>query len=158
MGSNNGYTYRAKVIILNKTGVTQTLLGTECVPFYLYNDNTKSYVELDTYTIGIGEEVTTYVKSNDRAFMNWVHMSSGTHKVNKTYKIAVTCPMSSPNSATGYGTSGLQSYSKTGSPVTFRFHLGTKDKADWGAENSTELSRWTKDHNKGEAVKYGDCS
>ena len=155
MGSNNGYSYRAKVIIVNKTGETQTLIGTECVPFYLYDDNTKNYSELSTYTLGINEKLTTYVKSNDRAFMEWMHIKSGTHKIKDTYKIAVTCPKSSTNSATGYGKSGLQPYSMFGSPVTFRFHLGTNDKADWKDENSTV---WSRGNYKGDTVKYGDCS
>lgn len=84
-----------------------------------------------------------HATSNDRIFSDWSGLESG-----DVYKIAMTCPKSSHNSAAGYGNGGLQHYSRTGTPVTFRFNLGNKDLADW--DNGDEYH--------GEAPEYGDCS
>ena len=83
------------------------------------------------------------IDTNDRVFTDWASLESG-----DVYKLAMTCPKSSHNSACGYGSSGLQHYERTGTPVTFYFHLGNKDLADWN----------NGDKFVGDSAKYGDCS
>lgn len=83
------------------------------------------------------------VSTNDRVYCLWQGLVSGTE-----YQLAMTCPKSSHNSAAGYGSAGLQTYSRTGTPVSFTFEVGTKDLADWDNGNSYE----------GNAPTFGDCS
>ena len=101
----------------------------------------------DFDTLQVGEIVepgatkTYYAKTNDRVFCDFVGMESGT-----LYRLAMTCPRSSSNSACGYGSAGLQPYTRTGY-AEFKFDIGHKDLADWNHGNSYE----------GDTVEYGDC-
>jgi len=80
--------------------------------------------------------------SNDRIFVQFRG-----DKSNITYSLAMTCPKLSDNSATGYGNSGLQPYSSSGTPANFEFYLGENDDANWGNGSSIYYG-----------PTYGDCS
>ena len=86
-----------------------------------------------------GKTFTADIITNDRMYVAFQGVKSG-----KIYKMAMTCPKSSSNSASGYGTAGLQKYESHGTPVSFSFRLGEKDQADW--DNSTKY--------KGKFPKY----
>ena len=94
-------------------------------------------------TLEAGATKTYTVSTNDRVFCDWVGMETG-----DVFKMGMTCPKSSHNSAAGYGNSGLQTYSRTGTPVSFTFNLGHKCLADW--DNGDEYT--------GAEPTYGDCS
>lgn len=99
---------------------------------------------LDVGTVLAAGETGKYTAStNDRVFCMWEGLISGTE-----YQMAMTCPKSSSNSAAGYGSAGLQKYSRSGTPANFTFHVGTKDLADWDNGDSYE----------GNAPDFGDCS
>ena len=99
---------------------------------------------LDVGTVLASGATGKYTAStNDRIFSEWEGLVSGTK-----YQMAMTCPKSSTNSAAGYGSAGLQTYEKHGTPVSFTFNVGTKDKADWGHGDEYE----------GDAPDFGDCS
>ncbi len=82
-------------------------------------------------------------RTNDRVFVLFQGLTSGTE-----YQLAMTCPKSSPNSAAGYGSGGLQTYDRSGTPVTFRFCIGSNDMADWGHG----------DEYTGDSPDFGNCS
>ncbi|TXL13469.1 hypothetical protein BMR04_14310, partial [Methylococcaceae bacterium HT3] len=102
--------------------------------------------DIDTLDVGNiiepGEKKTFYASTNDRVFCDFRGMESGTE-----YRLAMTCPHSSHNSACGYGSSGLQHYTRTDLAV-FTFNIGTKDLADWNHGDEYE----------GDEIDYGDCS
>lgn len=102
--------------------------------------------DIDTLDVGTVIEPNAsdmyHATTSDRVFCEFTGLESGT-----SYKLAMTCPKSSRNSACGYGSAGLQHYERGGTPVTFTFNIGTKDLADW--ENG--------DVYDGEEVTYKDC-
>jgi len=80
--------------------------------------------------------------SNDRIFCEFVGLDE------KVYEMAFTSPRSSTNSACGFVHSGLQCYAKHDTPVSFVFHVGAKNLADW--DNGCEY--------KGVEIEFGSCS
>jgi len=93
--------------------------------------------------LSINDEKSYTVDTNDKVFCLWEGMITSTQ-----YQLAMTCPKSSRNSAAGYGSAGLQFYSRGGTPANFTFHIGKKDMADW--DNGDEY--------KGNAPEFGICS
>ncbi|MCU7850079.1 MAG: pentapeptide repeat-containing protein [Candidatus Thiodiazotropha sp. (ex Lucinoma kastoroae)] len=85
---------------------------------------------------------TFYSPSHDRMFFKLKSVISGIE-----LKFAVTAPQSSKNSATGYGSGGLEKYNPHDN-ATFTFHPGDKDKADW--DNPDAYTGST-------PPDYGDC-
>ncbi|AYQ56842.1 hypothetical protein MS2017_1140 [Bathymodiolus thermophilus thioautotrophic gill symbiont] len=88
-----------------------------------------------------GKTIECVSSSNDRIFFEFRGEDSG-----DAFMMGCTCPKSSHNSACGYGNSGLQCYSRTGTPVSFEFHLGSPDLADWnnGCEYKAEHPAYAK--------------
>jgi len=90
-----------------------------------------------------GETKKFEIPTNDRVFCEFATMD-----YSAVYRMAMTCPKSSHNSAAGYARSGLRPYSRTGTPVYFEFLLGQPSYADWNHG----------DENHEDAPDYGDCS
>lgn len=137
--SSNNHNYylpsngRGYITFKNMTGEKIKLVEQKCL-------NTEG---LHNQTIlSAGQSITKTITSNDRYFATWEGLDDG-----MMYKSGWTSPKSSHNSATGYGASGLHSYSRTGYP-DFIFNIGEEDQADWN--NGDEYT--------GATVDYGDCS
>ncbi|OIR25733.1 hypothetical protein [Bathymodiolus thermophilus thioautotrophic gill symbiont] len=90
-----------------------------------------------------GDKISVTSTSNNRIFFEFEGAQT-----KYLFQIGCTCPKSSNNSACGYGNSGLQCYQDTGTPVSFVFHLGKTNKADW--DNKCQLD--------GSCPDYGACS
>ena len=90
-----------------------------------------------------GETKHFEIPTNNRVFCEFDSLDG---KI--AYRMAMTCPKSSHNSAAGYARSGLQTYSRTGTPVHFTFLLGEANRADWDHGDS----------NHEDCPEYGDCS
>jgi len=93
--------------------------------------------------IQAGDKINITSGTNNRIFFKFI-----AEQTKDVFQIGCTCPKSSQNSACGYGNSGLQCYSRSGTPVSFTFHLGKTNKADW--DNGCDLD--------GDCPRYGDCS
>ena len=92
--------------------------------------------------IKAGETARFEIPTNNRVFCEFATMD-----YTVVYRMAMTCPKSSHNSAAGYARSGLQTYSRTGTPVEFTFLLGQPNRADWNHG----------DGNYEEYPGFGDC-
>jgi len=110
----------------------------------VYGIDPKTRIKGDSQTVGHDDtKLQITATTNNRVFLSLRSILTG-----RVFKLAMTCPRSSSNSATGYNTSGLQTYKRGGTPVTFDFHIGTTDLADW--DNG--------DVNTGKQVDWADCS
>ncbi|MDP8257694.1 MAG: hypothetical protein P9M14_18260 [Candidatus Alcyoniella australis] len=121
--------------VVNKTGSTITCTDVHCESF----DNLSTGKQLTN-----GQTGTFTSSTNDRIFAIW-EMDVG----DGGWAMGMTCPKNSHNSAYGTPKAGLQTYSRTGTPVTFTYHLGTPNMADWDDGDTYNVTK---------GLRYGDCS
>ncbi|HVG08640.1 MAG TPA: lipase family protein [Thermoanaerobaculia bacterium] len=130
--------YRVELVVNNNTGGTIECTDTSCELF-----------DVPGFQLGIGAtipngETGTYRSTtNNRIFATFAPAGSGS----PVWQMGMTCPKASHNSADGNSNAGLQTYSRTGTPVTFTYNPGQPNQADWNHGNE----------NEGDTVTYGDC-
>lgn len=126
---------RVQLLIKNNTGTTVTCTDIACEGFDDLNVGD---------TLENGGQKTYTSSSNDRIFCTFEQVAPG----KGAWQLGVTCPKSSHNSAQGSFDAGLQTYERTGTPVTFTYDFGNPNQADWN----------NGDKDTGASVPYGDCS
>lgn len=93
-------------------------------------------------SIDFGETKKFSSSNSDRWFFSLKSIITGI-----VTKYAGTSPKSIKNSASGYGSGGLEHYDR-GGDASFTFHPGSKDQADWSHGDEYD----------GDHPVYGDCS
>lgn len=126
---------RVKLRIKNNTGKTVRCSHISCQQF----DDLKAGV-----TIRNGQERTFHSGTNDRVFVIWEWVDGPA-----AWEMGMTCPRSSRNSAYGSYRAGLETYNRTGTPVTFTYDLGNHNRADWGNGDGYIPTA---------GLRYGECS
>lgn len=131
----NNMSTRVKLRIKNNTGKTVRCSHISCQQF----DDLKAGV-----TIRNGQERTFHSGTNDRVFVIWEWVDGPA-----AWEMGMTCPRSSRNSAYGSYRAGLETYNRTGTPVTFTYDLGNHNRADWGNGDGYIPTA---------GLRYGECS
>jgi hypothetical protein len=130
--------YRVELIVNNNTGGTIECTDTSCELF-----------DVPGFQLGVGTTIpngqtgTYRSTTNNRIFVTFAPAGGS-----PTWQMGMTCPKASHNSADGNQNAGLQTYSRTGTPVTFTYNPGQPNQADWDHGNEDE----------GDTVPYGECS
>ena len=129
---------RVKLVVKNNTGVV-----VECTNIHYERFENLS----EGHTIAPGGENEYTTETSDRIFCTFTEQSPGAG----SWQLAMTCPISSRNSACGSYNAGLQPYERRGTPVTFTFILGQPNEADWNhGDISTNMLQ--------DVIRYADCS
>lgn len=131
---------RVKVTVNNKTGTDVKLLATYVVKGRnLFNPATWEGWQ-DGYVLESGQSMEMWSVDNDRMYAQFEALKSG-KGTGVTYRIGMTVPKSSHNSAAGWdGLEGLQKYERGGTPASFTFNFGNPNIASWNSGDSLDSS------------------
>lgn len=129
--------YRVELVVVNTTNAPLQCTNTCCEGFDVPG------FELSIGTqVQPGQSATFRSETHNRLFATFQPLGGSS-----AWEMAMTCPRGSHNSACGNPGAGLQTYSRSGTPATFRFIPGQANKADWNHG----------DRDDGDVVKYGNC-
>lgn len=136
--SNDGKTKCSQTTLADRRAliIVNNMIPEELTYESYWNDNSGGesnwyFVPNDKYSANIPADCTRFfvLKDNDRAGLyfnqDWME-----------FHMSLTCPKWSSNSAEGSPHAGLQTYSESGTPVTFTYNVGTPNLACWSSGSS----------------------